>query len=77
MHIEEQLSHDKIMNANSIGATIKARRQELKINQQTLADLSGVGINTIVSIERGMGNPSLENLLKIGHTLGMNLEFKV
>lgn len=65
------------MSENTIGLAIKKRRQELKINQQTLADLSGVGINTIVSIERGTGNPSLEILLKIGHTLGMDLEFRV
>ena len=43
----------------TIGAEIKKRRKELQINQQTLADLAGVGINTLVAIERGTGNPSL------------------
>ena len=35
---------------DKIGETIKERRLLLKINQQTLADLAGVGINTLVAI---------------------------
>ena len=45
-----------------IRQTIKNRRQQLCINQQTLADLAQVGINTIVAIERGKGNPSFATL---------------
>lgn len=56
-----------------IGKIIKERRQELGINQHTLAELSGVGINTIVSTERGTGNPSLDTLEKILGTLGLEL----
>lgn len=59
----------------SLGKTIKDRRTELGINQQILADLSSVGINTIVAIERDKGNPSLKTLQKIFDTLG--LEFSV
>ena len=36
---------------NSIGQIIKKRRKELGLTQNTLALLSQVGINTIVSIE--------------------------
>lgn len=60
-----------------IGRQIKERRVALKINQQTLADLAGVGINTIVAIERGHGNPSLKTLDRILDTLGLQIELKI
>jgi len=57
-----------------IGTIIKERRQDLKVNQQTLADLAGVGINTLVAIERGTGNPSIQVLLKVLDVLGLQLK---
>ena len=53
------------MNQKEIGTVIKERRKHLGVNQQTLADLAGVGINTLVAIERGEGNPQLATLLHI------------
>lgn len=61
----------------NIGQQIKERRKSLKISQQTLADLSGVGINTIVAIERNTGNPSLKTLEQILSTLGLKLCLKI
>ena len=34
----------------------------MKVNQLTLSELAGVGINTLVAIERGTGNPKLGTL---------------
>lgn len=62
---------------SEIGEIIKNRRNELKINQQTLADLAGVSINTLVSIERGTGNPSINTLQTILNVLGLKLECKL
>ena len=45
------------------------RRKELNVNQRTVADLSGVAVNTVVAIERGEGNPQLSSLLAIFDTL--------
>ncbi len=56
-----------------IGQKIRDRRVELGINQQTLADLAEVGINTVVAIERGTGNPSINTLQKIVSVLGMEI----
>lgn len=61
------------MNQQEIGTIIKERRKQLKVNQQTLADLAGVGINTLVAIERGEGNPQLSTLLTILDTLGLRM----
>lgn len=60
-----------------IGRIIKARRQELNVNQQTLSELAGVGINTLVAIERGQGNPQLGTLLSVLDTLGLELEVRL
>lgn len=57
-----------------IGTIIKERRKELGINQQDLADLAGVGINSLVAIERGKGNPSLKTLLRILDVLGLEIK---
>lgn len=57
-----------------IGKEIKKRRNDLKITQQTLADIAGVGINTLVAMERGTGNPSLSTLQAVLDTLGLELK---
>ncbi len=57
----------------AISQRIKERRKELGIDQQTLADLSGIGINTLVAIERGVGNPSLDTLQKVTECLGLKI----
>ena len=62
---------------NSIGQIIKARRKELGLTQNTLALLSQVGINTIVSIERGSKSPSVETLTKVADVLGLDLRLEV
>ena len=49
----------------------------LKITQRTLAELAGVGINTLTKIERNEGNPSLDVLERILDTLGLELRIGI
>ena len=49
----------------------------LQITQETLSDISGVGLRTIVKIENDSGNPSLDVLRKVADTLGMELTLQV
>jgi len=65
------------MDAKEIGIIIKERRKHLGVNQQTLADLAGVGLNTLVAIERGEGNPQLSTLLTVLDTLGLQMNIKL
>ena len=65
------------MDTKEIGTIIKERRKLLGVNQQTLADLAGVGLNTLVAIERGDGNPQLSRLLNILDTLGLQMDIKL
>lgn len=57
----------------TIGQKIQSRRKELGITQQELADIAGVGINTLVAVERGLGNPSLKVLQKIAGAIGFSV----
>lgn len=66
-----------IVNTKEIGTTIKQRRQSLKVKQLELSELAGVGINTLVAIERGEGNPKLETLLAILDTLGLQIDIRL
>lgn len=66
-----------IMTQKEIGDAVRERRKKLGINQQTLADLAGVAINTVVGIERGEGNPQLTTLLTILDTLGLQADINM
>jgi len=62
------------MNYQEIGEIIKDRRKSLNITQPTLASLSGVGLNTLVAIERGNGNPKIQTILAVLDPLGLKIE---
>jgi transcriptional regulator with XRE-family HTH domain len=42
-----------------------------------LAELSGVGLRTLKSLERGKSNPTFETLSKLADVLGMELKLEV
>lgn len=62
------------MDYQKIGELIKDRRKSLNITQPTLAALAGVGLNTLVAIERGNGNPKLQTILAVLDTLGLKID---
>jgi transcriptional regulator with XRE-family HTH domain len=62
---------DKLINQ------IKQRREMLRINQETLAELSGVGLRTLKQFESGKGNPTMRTLAKLGEVLGLELSFQI
>jgi y4mF family transcriptional regulator len=67
----------EIMTQQEIGNAIKERRKKLGVNQQTLADLASVAVNTVVAIERGEGNPQLATLLTVLDTLGLQIDINI
>ena len=69
--------YNEIMTRQEIGNSIKERRKKLGINQQTLADLTSMAVNTIVGIESGVGNPQLSTLLTVLDTLGLQLDINI
>lgn len=61
------------MTQAQIGTYISKRRNFLDVTQQDLAELSGVGLRTIIQVERGTGNPSLSTIMQITKTLGLEI----
>jgi len=56
---------------------IKERRKVLAISQETLAEISGVGLRTLKQFESGKGNPTLETLHKLCDALGLEIKLEV
>ncbi|WP_432220908.1 helix-turn-helix domain-containing protein [Flavobacterium sp. TMP13] len=66
-----------IMHFTEIIKTIKERREALHVTQETLAELSNVGLRTLKQLESGKGNPTLLTLQKICDVLGMEVYLKI
>ena len=62
-----------IMHLEELIQTIKERREMLQVTQETLAELSGVGLRTLKQFESGKGNPTLQTLQKLADVLGMEV----
>ncbi|HRD80610.1 MAG: helix-turn-helix transcriptional regulator [Saprospiraceae bacterium] len=56
---------------------VKERRDMLRVTQETLAEVSGVGLRTLKQFESGKGNPTLLTLTKLADVMGMELVLKV
>lgn len=66
-----------MMHFSELVSTIKKRREALQVTQETLAELSGVGLRTLKQFESGKGNPTLSTLHKISDVLGMEVCLKI
>lgn len=62
-----------MMHYTKLIKTIKERREVLQVTQETLAELSGVGLRTLKQFESGKGNPTLLTLQKLADVLGMEV----
>ncbi len=65
------------MHSEEIVKQIKERRNTLHVTQETLAQLSGVGLRTLKQFESGKGNPTLQTLQKIADVLGLEVSLKL
>ena len=65
------MHHEKLIK------TMKERRDDMQVTQETLAELSGVGLRTLKQFESGKGNPTLMTLQKLADVLGMEVCLKL
>jgi transcriptional regulator with XRE-family HTH domain len=65
------------MHFEDLIRSLKARRDMLQVTQETLAELSGVGLRTLKQFESGKGNPTLATVSKLADALGLELCFQV
>ncbi len=57
-------------------SSIKDRRRDLELTQESLAELAGIGLRTLKKFENGNGNPTLQTLCKILDVLGLQLRLE-
>ena len=65
------------MHFKELIKTIKDRREALQVTQESLAELSNVGLRTLKQFESGKGNPTLSTLHKLSDVLGMEICLKI
>lgn len=65
------------MHYQNLIETIKERRHAMKVTQEVLAEISGVGLRTLKQFESGKGNPTLATLEKLADALGLEITLQV
>ncbi len=58
-------------------SALRARRKELRLSQQDLAELAGVSVRFIHDLEAGKPSVQLDRLLAVARTLGLELQWRV
>jgi transcriptional regulator with XRE-family HTH domain len=59
--------------AEHIGKTVRTRRAEIGLSQESLADLAGIDRTYASQIERAIANPSLDVLCGLCQALNLSL----
>jgi y4mF family transcriptional regulator len=63
----------QITSEQDLGASIRHRRNELKLTQGELADVSGVTLRFVSELERGKATAQYEGIRRVLATLGLDL----
>jgi len=58
--------------SRALGDRLRIERQRVGVTQMDLANLAGLNVANYGRIERGVGNPSIETLLRIAGVLGVD-----
>lgn len=62
-------NQDTNQDLRKLGASIRARRLEMRLSQEALADMAGIDRSHMGKIERGERNVTFLNIAKISHAL--------
>ncbi len=65
------------MHYQNLIETIKERRHAMKVTQEILSEISGVGLRTLKQFESGKGNPTLATLVKLADALGLEITLQI
>ena len=66
----------RIVNAESFGKAIRARRKELHYTQGFRAEFSGLSVSFISDLENGKKTIELEKAIYLANLLGLDLILK-
>jgi HTH-type transcriptional regulator/antitoxin HipB len=62
------------LSPKQLGATIRARRRQLKVTQKDLAMTCGTGLRFIIDLEKGKPTCQIGKILQVLHALGLRLQ---
>lgn len=65
------------MITKRLGEQLRARRRELRLTQQELADLAGVSVRSIIALELGKPTVRFDVVSSVLTSLGLTLEVNV
>ena len=65
------------MHLEELSKIIRERRKLLSITQEDLAELAGISLRTLKSIETGKTNPTFETINKIAEVLGLQILLEI
>ena len=65
------------MHRTDLIQRLKARREQLGVTQEQLAELAPVALRTVKALDSGKGNPTISTLIKLADVLGMELKLEV
>lgn len=65
-----------IFDATELGNAIRARRKELSITQQRIADITGVNRRVISELESGKETVQFRIVIDTVHALGMDISIE-
>jgi len=65
------------MHQEDLVQRLKARREQLGVTQEHLAELAAVALRTVKALDSGKGNPTVSTLIKLADVLGMELKLEV
>lgn len=60
-----------------LSVALHARRKELRLTQQDLAELAGVSVRFIHDLENGKSTVQLDRVLAVARALGLELAWRV
>jgi HTH-type transcriptional regulator / antitoxin HipB len=66
----------RIQSPEQLGRAIRARRRDLRLTQQTVADLTGVNRAVVGQLEHSKSTVQLRIVLLVVQVLGMDFELR-
>lgn len=66
--------HDRTGAGSELGQALRARRRDLRLTQQEVADLAEVSVRFLHELERGKPGVRLDKLLAVLRALGLHLQ---
>lgn len=64
----------QITKPSDLARAVKSRRQKLGLTQQEVAEGAGITRQSLARVERGIGAPSFDTVLRIFDQLGLTLD---